>query len=104
MPFVIDDYCQQDTPGANGAYGYINNIETADSITYDFYLTGVKGVFEAGGKYLQSADSTKIATISAIRPADLVKYSGDILYAENINPVIRANNQSEQVKLVLKFY
>ena len=104
VPFVIDDYCQQDTPGANGAYGYINNIETTDSINYDFYLTGVKGVFEAGGKYLQSADSTKIATITSIRPADLVKYSGDILYAENINPVIRANNQSEQVKLVLKFY
>lgn len=104
VPFVVDDYCQQDTPGANGAYGYINNIETTDSINYDFYLTGVKGVFEAGGKYLQSADSTKIATITSIRPADLVKYSGDILYAENINPVIRANNQSEQVKLVLKFY
>lgn len=104
MPFVIDDYCQQDTPGANGAYGYINNIETTDSVNYSFYITGVKGVFEAGGKYLQSADSTKIATITSIRPADLIKYSGDILYAENINPVSRANNQSEQVKLVLKFY
>lgn len=103
--FVLDDYCQQDTPGTNGAFGYIQNIYDYANGTYDFYLTGVKGVFESGGsKTIRSANGDKIALISAIRQPDLIKYSGDILYAENITAVTRANNQSETIKLVLKFY
>ena len=106
--FVIDDYCQQDTPGANGAYGYIQAIDTPVGVgntTYNFYLTAVKGEFETGGsKVLQSASGDKIINVSSIRQPDLVKYSGDIVYAENIIAVSRSNTQSETIKLVLKFY
>lgn len=106
--FVIDDYCQQDTPGANGAYGYIQAVETPVGVgntTYNFYLTGVKGVFETGGsKTIQSANGDKIVQVSSIRQPDLIKYTGDIIYAENITAVTRSNTQSETVKLVLKFY
>lgn len=106
--FVIDDYCQQDTPGANGAYGYIQAIEAPVGVgntTYNFYLTGVKGVFETGGsKTIQSANGNKIVQVSSIRQPDLIKYTGDIIYAENITAVSRSNTQSETIKLVLKFY
>jgi hypothetical protein len=106
--FIIDDYCQQDTPGANGAYGYIQAIDTPVGIgntTYNFYLTAVKGEFETGGnKTIQSASGDKIVDVSAIRQPDLIKYSGDIVYAENITAVSRSNTQSETIKLVLNFY
>jgi hypothetical protein len=106
--FVIDDYCEQDTPGANGAYGYIQSIDAPVGVgntTYNFYLTGVKGVFEIGGsKTIQSANGDKIVQVSSIRQPDLIKYTGDIVYAENITAVSRSNTQSEKIKLVLKFY
>lgn len=103
--FSLDDYCQQDTPGANGAYGYIQDIYDHSNGTYDFYLTGVKGVFESGGsKTIQSANGNKIVEVSAIRQPDLIKYTGDIIYTENITAVSRSNTQSETIKLVLKFY
>jgi hypothetical protein len=106
--FVIDDYCQQDTPGANGAYGYIQAIDApvgGGNTTYNFYLTAVKGEFETGGsKTIQSLSGDKRVDISAIKQPDLVKYSGDIIYAENITAVSRSNTQSETIKLVLNFY
>jgi len=108
--FELDDYCQQDTPGDGGAYGYIQDIygpysNGSSSSVYDFYLTGVKGIFSSGlDKYIQSANGSKIASVTSIKQPDLVKYTGDIIYAENIQPVQRANNQSETIKLVLKFF
>lgn len=103
--FALDDYCQQDTPGVDGAFGYIQDIESLGGNSYNFYVTGVKGVFESGAsKYIQSADGSKIATVSALKQPDLIRYTGNILYSENIIPVSRANNQSETVKLVIKYY
>jgi hypothetical protein len=108
--FNLDDYCQQDTPGDGGAYGYIQDIygpysNGSSNTFYDFYLTGIKGSFSSGlDKYIQSANGGKIASVTTIRQPDLVKYTGDIIYAENIEPVQRANNQYETVKLVLKFF
>lgn len=103
--FSLDDYCQQDTPGIDGAYAYIQDIQPVGNGSYYFYLTGVKGEFESGStKTIQSVNGLKVANVSQIRPTDLIKYSGDILYAENINTVSRANNQTETIKLVIRYY
>lgn len=104
--FQLDDYCYQGTPGNGGAYGYIHSIDApvgGGNTTYNFYLTGVKGTFQTGSS-IQSANGDKVASISAIKAPDLVKYSGNILYVENIASVNRANSQSEKVQIVLKFY
>jgi hypothetical protein len=104
--FSLDNYCQQDTPGVNGAFGYIQSIYSYGNGTYDFALSNVKGVFEAGGsKTIQSVSGDKIVSVSAIKKQpDLIKYTGDIVYAENITSVSRSNTQSETIKLVLNFY
>lgn len=100
--FVLDDYCQQN----NGAHGYIHSIDAPVGVgntTYNFYLTGVKGTFVTGTT-IESANGDKIASISDIKQPDLVKYTGDIVYVENITAVSRSNTQSEKVQLVIKFY
>jgi hypothetical protein len=102
--FVLDDYCQQGVPGAGGAFGYIQDVRDYSNGTFDFYLTGIKGIFQTGINILESLDGSKQVSISAIKYPDLVKYSGEILYAENISSVSRANNQSETVKLVLQYF
>jgi len=43
------------------------------------------------------------ATISSINSADLVPYSGDILYIENTNPITREPNQTEQINIIINF-
>lgn len=100
--FVLDDYCE--CYGCN-AYGYIHSIDTpvgGGNTTYNFYLTGVKGVFEANT--IKSVAGDKLFNISSIKQPDLIKYSGDIVYAENITAVSRSNTQTETIKLVLNFY
>jgi hypothetical protein len=34
---------------------------------------------------------------------DFVRGSGDIIYIENIEPILRSNSQSETIKLILEF-
>jgi hypothetical protein len=105
--FVLNDFCEQGIPGNGGAFGYVQGIDApvgGGNTTYNIYLTGVKGTFQTGINTLQSADASKKFSISAIQQADLIKYTGNILYAENIISIQRSNTQSETVKLVLQFY
>jgi hypothetical protein len=103
--FALDDYCEQGIPGQGGAFGYIQDIRDYANGTYQFSLTGVKGTFQAGAdKYIESESGNKIVAVSSIVQPDLIKYTGDIIYAENIESVQRANTQSETIKLVFKYY
>ena len=102
--FALDDYCQQTLATSNVAYGYIQAIDSpGGNTTYDFYLTGVKGAFTTGLN-LESANGAKSVAISAVRQPDLHRYSGDVVYAENITAISRSNTQSEQIKLVINYY
>jgi tetratricopeptide (TPR) repeat protein len=44
-----------------------------------------------------------LGTISAISNPGLEAYTGDVLYVENRSPISRANDQIEDVKLVIEF-
>lgn len=104
--FQLDDYCIQGTPETGVAYGYIHSIDApvgGGNTTYNFYLSGVKGTFQTGTS-IQSFSGDKVASVTSVKAPDLVKYSGEMLYIENISAVSRANSQSEKVQLVLKFY
>jgi hypothetical protein len=72
---------------------------------YDFYLTGVKGTFFVGpNDQLQSSDASTFSTVTGLKKPDLVPYTGEIIYAENIVPIARSNNQTETIKLVIQFF
>ncbi len=66
------------------------------------YLTNVKRIFNTGGT--ATGEQTDAAlSISNKYSSDIVKDSGDVLYIENVDPISRASNKSETVKIILEF-
>lgn len=92
--FVEDEVVMQ-----GNASGYFHGIDTISSIT-KIYLTGESGVFTSGS--IIGNTSAAIFTVTAKYSGDFVVDSGQILYVENIQPVSRANNQSEVLKIIVQ--
>jgi len=76
------------TSGYNGIYGYFTNTEVIAANTSGNGGSGASATANGSG---------------AITGGDLRSYSGDILYIENRSPVTRANDQLEDVKLIIEF-
>jgi hypothetical protein len=66
------------------------------------YVTNVKNVFPLANSV--TGDTSKaVLNISYKYDGWLVKDSGDVVYVENVDPITRASNKSETVKLILEF-
>jgi len=65
-------------------------------------MTNVKGVINAEEEVVGVTSVARANVTGRVEP-DLVKYSGDVIFLEYIDPVTRSNTQSEQIKIVLKF-
>ena len=105
----INDAVVQTEAGIDIAYGLIQDIQISGSNTY-VYLTEVKGDFQASDtgtgtyKYIYDDVTRQIRIeVDEIIKSDLIPYTGEILYVENIEPVTRNSLQSETVKLILGF-
>jgi hypothetical protein len=89
------------------ASGIIHTI-SASGNTQSVYLTNVKGNFEitsnSGSKYIQSTNGAKKIIVNAVEYPHIQRYSGKLLYVENILPVVKDSSQSEKIRLVLQFY
>ena len=78
--------------GFDGIFGtFISNSTVQEVIAAN--TTG------AGG----SGASATANGAGAVTGGDLKKFSGDVLYVENRSPVTRANDQIEDVKLIIEF-
>ena len=66
-------------------------------------LVDMYGSFAVDDTIKENSDAETTATISSINTADLVPYSGDILYIENTNPITRDPNQIEQINIIINF-
>jgi len=60
----------------------------------------IAGSFQANETITQGSAS---ANTSAVAGGDFEKFSGDVLYIENRSPVTRADDQIEDVKLIIEF-
>ena len=61
----------------------------------------IAGSFQANETF--TAPSGASANTSAVVGGDFEKFSGDVLYIENRSPVTRADDQIEDVKLIIEF-
>ena len=78
-----------------------NAVYHSNDATF-FTITNLRGVFNPGEQIIGTT-SGAIANLQSIQEPDLVKYSGEVIYLENLEPVSRSNTQTEQIKIVLKF-
>ena len=75
----------------------------ADQVGDDYiYLTNVKRIFNTGSDATGELSEATIS-ISNKYSSDVVKDTGDVLYIENVDPISRASNKSETIKIILEF-
>ena len=65
-------------------------------------VTGVTGAF-AASETITGNTSSVTATVAAINKRDLRDFKGDVLYVENRLPVSRSSDQSEDIKLIVRY-
>ena len=66
------------------------------------YVTNVKRIFTIGKE--ATGEQTEVAiSISNKYSSDVAKDSGEVLYIENVDPISRASNKSETIKIILEF-
>lgn len=66
------------------------------------YLTNIKRIFNTGSSATGEQSEATIS-ISNKYSSDVIKDSGDVLYIENVDPISRASNKSETIKIILEF-
>ena len=117
LPFVTDlsptsratNALDNAVRGANAVVAYIRDDETvADSSFYVAYLNSVCGEgaqteFTKDDIILKSTSDTQIATIEAIKGPEANTFSGEVLFVENVQPVTRDPDQTEDIKIILDF-
>jgi hypothetical protein len=87
------------TGATSGAKGYIDSVTSTHIYVHQTLTTGFTS-FQAAELINNGSGTT--ATIGTIVQPEVNKYSGELLYIENISPVTRNINQTEDIKLVLE--
>lgn len=73
-----------------------------DPVTGKVYVINTEGT-PIAAQPLSGQSSFTVRTISNILDGEMKKYSGNILFADNIKPVTRSTDQIENYKIVLRF-
>jgi len=73
-----------------------------NSITNKLLLINTKGI-PVGSRLLHGTESLTFRTVTSYTPGTLSKWSGRLLYVDNIQPIIRSSDQTETFKIVVKF-
>lgn len=97
-PYTLNEFAYQGADSANATFsGYVNS-QTTNTVK----LTKVKGVFKLGSP-LKGQTSLIARNVIDIAYPSLQPYSGDILYANNIQYIQRTTGQTENFNFVLRF-
>ena len=98
VDFTLDEFVYQGAT-ANSAYfyGFVNS-QTSNEVR----LTKVHGTVTVGGTLIGATSSVSRTVVKAFNP-EFEPYTGDILYAENVTKITRADGQAENVKFVIRF-
>ena len=99
--YTDDEFVTGGTSSASGRVISFANTN-ADSSQGILSLVGISGTFQ-NPETITGNNSSVTATISGITNNDIVQFSGDMLYMENRGPIARADDQIEDIKLVIRF-
>lgn len=78
------------------------NIDNSSDV---IYTSRSYGIFsrEAGDRTIYTDDSAASFDLINTYSGDIALDSGEVLYIENIDPIDRSSNRSEQIKIILEF-
>jgi hypothetical protein len=66
------------------------------------YVTNMNNVFDAGSEIINESNTVSFELFNKYS-GDLVRDSGEIIFLENVDPISRAANKSETMKVILEF-
>lgn len=96
--YTLDEYVYQGDSAATANFsGYVYDQDESS-----IKLTGVKGTFTLGTPVIGDSSSVSRAAIDIQYPF-FEKNTGDILYVENRDPIVRNPGQNENFKFVFRF-
>ena len=105
--FAEDELVTATTSGATGKVVDFKNNTTLRLVDVTMGANTTVGYDSIAGSFQANetitAPSGASANSSAVVGGDFEKFSGDILYVENRSPVTRADDQIEDVKLIIEF-
>ena len=104
-PFVADDVYKNYTSGISGAsFRTMNWAGTSAGVQGTGLLHGIDylGVMTAGD-YLYSSTGATFGYITGVTGPDLSYSSGEVLYIQNMRPVLRTDEQEEEIKIQIGF-
>ena len=87
------------TGGTSGATAYIDSVTETQLFVHQTVDTGFTSF--STSELLDNGSGTT-ATLDTVTNPEVDKYTGQLLYIENISPVTRNINQTEDIKLVLE--
>ena len=99
--YTSDETITGGTSTATGKFVSFANTNSANT-------AGVVRVIDTDGTFSASetitgGTSSVTATVASIAANSLQPYTGDVLYTENRGPIARADDQIEDIKLIVKF-
>lgn len=100
---------QNAVQGANAEVVYIRDDETqSDPTFFTMYLNNVNSYgphipFTKDDVVLEKSSNTALGTIELIKGPEANTCSGEVIYTENVQPVSRTPDQTEDIKIILDF-
>ena len=104
-PFVKDDVYKNYTSGISGAsFRTMNWTGTSAGVRGTGLLHGIDylGVMTAG-EYIYGSTGATFGYITGVTGPDLQYNSGEVLYIQNMRPVLRTDEQEEEIKIQIGF-
>ena len=98
--YTTDETITGGTSAATGKFVSFANTNSANT-------TGIVRVIDTDGTFttetITGGSSSVTATVASIAAKSLQPYTGDVIYTENRGPISRADDQIEDIKLIVKF-
>ena len=98
--FRLDETVFQGTTLSTSSYSA--TVVNWDSANSQIWVNNQVGTFSASQPIRGTVQTSSITTLSITEPQYDI-FTGEILYIENREPVLRNQSQTEQIKLVLSF-
>jgi hypothetical protein len=97
--YLADEIVYQGSSISSASFrGRILSWDSSNSLAYIINSFGTPT-----SQSLVGANSSTSRFVSQIQDRELKGFSGDILYVNNIKPIIRSSDQTEEFKIVVKF-